>query len=154
MKALTLTQPWASLMANNVKRIETRSWGTSHRGELAIHAAKWWSQMDRAIARQWDRIHGEAVPFMPLGAVVAIVHLSACFEVARTVSGPAGRCGAVDTTGERWFFDPEEYVYGDIRPGRWLWVLHRPRVLIDPIPARGAQRLWEWSPPPTMRTRR
>lgn len=39
MKALTLTQPWASLVALGEKRIETRSWGTSYRGELAIHAA-------------------------------------------------------------------------------------------------------------------
>lgn len=40
MKALTLTQPWASLVALNVKAIETRSWKTAYRGPLAIHAAK------------------------------------------------------------------------------------------------------------------
>src|SRR5690348_17556570 len=40
MKALTLTQPWASLVAIGAKRIETRSWSTSYRGPLAIHAAK------------------------------------------------------------------------------------------------------------------
>lgn len=38
MKALTLHQPWASLVALGVKTIETRSWGTSYRGPLAIHA--------------------------------------------------------------------------------------------------------------------
>lgn len=38
MKALTLHQPWASLVALGVKRIETRSWSTSYRGALAIHA--------------------------------------------------------------------------------------------------------------------
>ena len=40
MKALTLTQPWATLIAVGAKRIETRSWGTSYRGRIAIHAAK------------------------------------------------------------------------------------------------------------------
>ena len=40
MKALTLTQPWASLVAIGAKRIETRSWSTPYRGLLAIHAAK------------------------------------------------------------------------------------------------------------------
>lgn len=40
MKALTLWQPWASLVALGVKTIETRSWSTSHRGPLAIHASK------------------------------------------------------------------------------------------------------------------
>lgn len=40
MKALTLTQPWASLVALGVKSIETRSWATNYRGPIAIHAAK------------------------------------------------------------------------------------------------------------------
>lgn len=38
MRALTLWQPWASLVALDVKTIETRSWSTSYRGPLAIHA--------------------------------------------------------------------------------------------------------------------
>jgi len=40
MKALTLWQPWASLVATGAKRIETRSCVTKYRGPLAIHAAK------------------------------------------------------------------------------------------------------------------
>lgn len=40
MKALTLTQPWATLVAIGAKRIETRSWRTNFRGRIAIHAAK------------------------------------------------------------------------------------------------------------------
>ncbi len=39
MKAITLWQPWASLVAIGAKTIETRSWATSYRGPLAIHAA-------------------------------------------------------------------------------------------------------------------
>lgn len=40
MRAITLTQPWSSLVARGQKKIETRSWQTSYRGPLAIHAAK------------------------------------------------------------------------------------------------------------------
>jgi hypothetical protein len=40
MKALTLSQPFATLVAIGAKRIETRSWSTNYRGPLAIHAAK------------------------------------------------------------------------------------------------------------------
>lgn len=40
MKALTIRQPWASLIAAGVKTIETRSWSTKYRGPLAIHAGK------------------------------------------------------------------------------------------------------------------
>lgn len=40
MKVLSLHQPWASLVAWGIKTIETRSWQTSYRGPLLIHAAK------------------------------------------------------------------------------------------------------------------
>ena len=39
MKAITLWQPWASLIAVGAKRIETRSWSTNYRGPLAVHAS-------------------------------------------------------------------------------------------------------------------
>ena len=38
MKAVTLYQPYASLVAIGAKKFETRSWKTSYRGPLAIHA--------------------------------------------------------------------------------------------------------------------
>ena len=40
IKALTLWQPWASLIAWGEKQYETRSWSTEYRGLLAIHASK------------------------------------------------------------------------------------------------------------------
>ena len=38
MRVLTLREPWASLIAYGPKRIETRSWRSSYRGPLYIHA--------------------------------------------------------------------------------------------------------------------
>ena len=40
IKAISLWQPWASLIALGGKKIETRSWPTKYRGPLAIHASK------------------------------------------------------------------------------------------------------------------
>lgn len=40
MKALTLWQPWATLIVNGDKHIETRGHKTNIRGRVAIHAAK------------------------------------------------------------------------------------------------------------------
>lgn len=40
LKAITLLQPWASLVAMGAKTIETRPYATQYRGPLAIHAAK------------------------------------------------------------------------------------------------------------------
>ena len=40
MKVLSIKEPWATLIASKQKYIETRSWKTSYRGELYIHASK------------------------------------------------------------------------------------------------------------------
>lgn len=38
MKALTIKQPWASLIIEGYKKHEFRSWKTSYRGKIYIHA--------------------------------------------------------------------------------------------------------------------
>ena len=37
MKALSIREPWASMITDGRKTIETRNWKTNHRGLLAIH---------------------------------------------------------------------------------------------------------------------
>ncbi|WDF45271.1 ASCH domain-containing protein [Chryseobacterium sp. KACC 21268] len=42
IKALSIKQPWASLIAHGIKDIENRTWKTNFRGRIYIHAsAKW-----------------------------------------------------------------------------------------------------------------
>lgn len=36
MKAISVKQPWASMIANGTKTIETRTWYTKYRGDLLI----------------------------------------------------------------------------------------------------------------------
>jgi hypothetical protein len=69
MKALTIRQPWASLVATGVKTIETRSWSTKYRGPLAIHAGKVgaafqmhpeWDAWE-ALAEFWGETDGEGL---------------------------------------------------------------------------------------------
>ena len=38
MKALTIKEPWASLIINGYKKYEFRSWKTKYRGKILIHA--------------------------------------------------------------------------------------------------------------------
>ena len=40
MEAITLSEPWVSLVAIGVKGVEMRSWQTSCRGPLAIHSGR------------------------------------------------------------------------------------------------------------------
>lgn len=38
MKVITLKQPWATLVAENIKKYEFRTWKYNYRGEILIHA--------------------------------------------------------------------------------------------------------------------
>lgn len=49
MKALTISQPFASLIASGEKWIENRIWYTSYRGPLAIHAGKGLQYLSRQV---------------------------------------------------------------------------------------------------------
>ena len=40
MKVLTIKEPYATLIKEQIKGIETRSWKTNYRGEIYIHASK------------------------------------------------------------------------------------------------------------------
>lgn len=40
MKALTIKQPWATLIVDGYKMYEFRSWKTNYRGKILIHAGK------------------------------------------------------------------------------------------------------------------
>lgn len=40
MKALTIKEPWATLIIDGYKKYEFRSWKTNYRGKILIHAGK------------------------------------------------------------------------------------------------------------------
>ena len=47
MLALTVSQPYASMIADGAKWIENRHWETRYRGPLAIHAGKGTQYLER-----------------------------------------------------------------------------------------------------------
>ena len=127
MKALTLTQPWASLVALGHKKVETRSWRTNYRGELAIHAAKGYPKSAREFA-SLEAAVGRLPERIPLSAVVCVVRLV-----------------DVQPTAEAAFYlSGLERLLGDYSPGRFAWFLEMVEVFAEPIPATGALGLWEW----------
>lgn len=119
MKALTLWQPWAQLIADGRKTVETRPRPLSHRGHLAIHAGL---HVDRAACKQF----GYDPDTILRGAVVAIVYMI-----------PSVR------------FPHPNYpsdAYGNFTAGRYGYPLALLRKLIVPDPARGYQGVWDWEP--------
>ena len=80
MKALTLTPPWATLVALGHKRVETRSWRTQSRGPLAIHAAKGFPTSAYQFA-QLERSSGRVPERLPRGAITLRVGWSIFSQV-------------------------------------------------------------------------
>jgi len=135
MKAITLTQPWASLMALGAKRQETRSWPTTLTGEVAITAAKNFPKDCRELCMSRD--FGRFVPdwkSLPTSCVLAVGTLVKC---VRTESEFA-RLGELAT--------PEsfaELLFGDYSPFRFVHVYTDIKPLREPVPCRGALGYWE-----------
>lgn len=143
MKALTLTQPWATLVAIGAKRIETRSWRTDYRGPLAIPFAAWMADFDVfplscRSGQPWNRMkevldeHG--ITETPRGAIVATCWLLGCV--------PTGGLAPLPEAGT------DEGLFGDYGPGRFAWLLGNIIPVPRPIPARGKLGLWDWDPQP------
>lgn len=136
MKALTLHQPWAWLVAEGLKQYETRSWATSYRGPLAIHAGKRKPKVEECsgeILVALRSIHpcaSAALLSLDRGAVVCIVDLVECI--------PVERLDQIDISIDR--------AFGNFTPGRFAWKLANVRK-IEPVAVRGAQGLWEWTQP-------
>lgn len=139
MKALTLRQPWATLVAIGAKKIETRSWKTNYRGPLAIHASKRFPKSAREHSYQtaglspWHILNvlteaGYDPHLLPTGVVVATCIL------ARVVCIEGG------------FRLPKEpeLSFGDYTQGRWAWFLRDVSRLPEPVPATGHLGLWKW----------
>lgn len=157
IKALTLYQPWATLVGIGAKRIETRSWSTPYRGTLAIHASAWNKTALLADSDPYRPVlfaagyHTEEAYDLPHKAVVAVCSLIACYRIEESP-----RVEDI-ARGEHYRIPPDadslEFSFGDYTPGRYAWILYDVRALKEPIPARGAMGLWNWTPPNDLETK-
>lgn len=125
MKALSLTQPWANALFLGLKTWETRSWQTSYRGLLLIHAAKSFPSYAKTFA-ETERMAGRGETPMALGAIIGAVEL---VNIIPTVE--ASSLSAI------------ERLYGDFAPGRFAWRLANPKRFDKPYPWKGALGLFE-----------
>lgn len=146
IKALTLWQPWASLMALEEKKIETRSWLTKHRGLLAIHAAKRNMTSDEiSMLSSWKTAHGINVSnnpdHFPYGEIVAVVNLLDCKAIPRPSN---------DTSIMLYMFGGlNESLFGHYAVGRFAWITRMVYAVPagESYPATGHQALWDWDVP-------
>lgn len=153
MKAITLWQPWASLLACGAKKYETRSWATNYRGPIGIHAAKKTFDTDPYFDRELY-VFADALGLtdiysfdtLPHGCIIAVTKLAGCHKMV--LHGGRG----LSSTSPGWLetdagvYEPtdQELLFGDWTPGRYAWEFKDMTMLPKPIPAKGKQGLWNW----------
>ena len=76
MKALTIKQPWATLIMQGDKRFEFRSWQTKYRGDLLIHAGK---GIDKEGMKRLQKYLPEELPY---GKILGKVKLVDCIKMS------------------------------------------------------------------------
>lgn len=142
MKALTIQQPWASLIftpnstSEYFKMIETRSWKTAYRGKIAIHAAKKQNpKLLQSLSTELRTIFSDAgihsdedISNMPHGMVIGEVDIVDCVSI-ELLDG---------------YRNKYEVAFGDWSSGRYGWVIRNPILYKEPIPAVGKLSLWDW----------
>ncbi|TXH55782.1 MAG: ASCH domain-containing protein [Desulfurellales bacterium] len=134
MKALTISQPFASLIASGEKWIENRRWATSYRGDLAIHAGKGLQYLSKGELAQY-----------PSGGVIAIARLTACvtFVDIASMTLYVKRKKVIPGTNRFWS-EAYQHRYAE---GPWCWILEDVRPC-DIVAVQGKQGLWEFTKGP------
>jgi hypothetical protein len=101
VKALSIRQPWASLIVDEYKPVENRRWSTKHRGPVLIHAGK---SLDlegyKFVKGEWPHIWMPVPKDLNRGGII-------------------GRANLVDCVTEHessWFFGPYGFVLEDAEP--------------------------------------
>ena len=161
LRALSLTQPWASLVALGAKRIETRSWATAYRGPLAIHASWHFPPHARRLCEEepFLRLLEEAgldEDTLPRRAVLGVCRLLGCHLITELEAQRIAHLGAGEELhlGVRFgaaVVTRVEAALGDFSARRYAWTLSEPRLFSRPSPASGRLGVWRWTAPVNFR---
>jgi hypothetical protein len=127
MKAITLKQPFASLVSIGAKTIETCTWSTNYRGPLAIHSGGFIIPRIDSYSLSLLIAAGLDCERLPFEKIIAVARLVSCEKVI-TSEIPCY----------------PQLAFSNFTPGRYALGLADILPLATPIPAKGDSELWDW----------
>ena len=129
MKTISIQEPYATLILQGYKKIETRSWKTSYRGEILIHASiskKYLNSLnDKEVL---DLIQDIDLNY---GKILCKATLIDCMEMTPKFIEEIKK-------------NHKEYILGLYEEGRYAWILDNVKPLKNPIPVKGKLGLWNY----------
>lgn len=129
MKGLTISLPFASLIASGEKFVENRSWRTNYRGPLVIHAGQGTQYLTRSELTEY-----------PTSCAIAVANLVSCVSLDEVVQKDLSRRDRKKLVPGTHRFRPEVRRHKHTE-GPWCWILEDVRQ-IEPLPMASAQGLW------------
>lgn len=148
IRAISLWEPWASLIRTGAKTYETRSRSINYRGPILICAAKGGlnkgklfelilkSPFQKGLApligrpldfTAWPPYQGIELNHLNFGKAVALVKITDCYNI-----------GVYDL-----ILPEQEKHFGDFTPGRYAWKLRMINNTFEPFPVKGRQGFFD-----------
>jgi len=130
MKAITIKQPWASLIIEGLKDVENRTWPTKFRGRVLVHAS---AAIDKNAIDRISLINDELAKKikhelicnkLPLGVIIGHVEIVSCLCHTHH---------SINDTKSIW-----------AEKDAWHWILANPTKIMEPIPAKGKLSFWDY----------
>lgn len=138
MKALSIIQPWTSLIATGIKDIENRTWRTNFRGEFLLHASArhlhdGWEALNEDQRKAAERLiqpFGTVndVRLLPVSAIIGKATLTDCVQNHSSVWAEKGVWNWVlkdvvlferpilNVKGKLGFWEFDDSLLADVRP--------------------------------------
>ena len=122
MKVITLKQPWATLVAEGLKKYEFRSWKFNYRGEILIHAGK---GIDKEAMKKFEYLNLN----YPHSKIIAKVKILDCIELNDEIN--------------KQILEENKFIYGHkyYRTG-YAWKLEFIEKINDETEVSGKQGIW------------
>lgn len=143
MKAITIKQPWASLIVEGIKDIENRTWQTKFRGRVLVHAAlkphydivNINNQVIYNYLKEKGLLFKDDIDaFCAVGAVIGSVEIVDCVINHSSVWAEKSEFSPYTVNGA-----PNE----GLKP-TYNWVLANPIKFPEPIPCKGKLSFWDY----------
>ncbi len=127
MKVLSLKEPFATLIMNGTKKVETRSWKTNYRGEILIHASL---GVDKNLSNNKEIENYIKDLELNCGYIICRANLVDCICMDEEYVKKMQK-------------NIKEYCCGDYQVGRYAWILEDVYPIV-PIKAKGHLNIWNY----------
>lgn len=129
MKVLSLTEPYATIIKEGKKTIETRSWKTSYRGKLYIHASS--TKIPKEYKNNKELMSLVDINDLNYGYIICSCDLVDCIEMTKEF---------IENVKQ----NKNEYISGVYAKGRYAWILKNIEIIENPIKAKGHLGIWNF----------